>query len=258
MSFGKNKNAVFDFKVTLEAEHESDDDDIVTLMSADGEEIDFVRIATAEGLLGNYVILQPVELLEGMEDDEALVFEVKYGDGDDDYDDDDDDGKKTGEAKYEIVLDDDIIDSVFAAYKAHTVEIDENRRKCDEMCLSAMLISYPGYGRKALCRAAKAISDIVFDVKKPLADIAAVVRGFESETIVDPSKADDAFDRILRGIADDKPNAYRLYDLFFETLNETAFYKIVLFNRFNVSRDMYSRVIEYGKKHFDVIAACDG
>ena len=51
-----------------------EDDDIVTLLSADGEEIDFVEIA---GIALNgkfYAVLQPVELLEGMEEDEALVL----------------------------------------------------------------------------------------------------------------------------------------------------------------------------------------
>lgn len=79
-----------------------DNDDIITLLSADGEEIDFVEIA---GIAYNgrfYAILQPAELLEGMDDDEALVFEVSRN--------------KDGEDKFEIVLDEDIIDHVFEEY----------------------------------------------------------------------------------------------------------------------------------------------
>ena len=79
-----------------------EDDDIVTLLSADGEEIDFVEIA---GIALNgkfYAVLQPVELLEGMEEDEALVFEVgRNADGSDNF---------------TIEMDDDIIDAVFAEY----------------------------------------------------------------------------------------------------------------------------------------------
>ena len=77
-------------------------DDIVTLTNAEGKEVDFVEIAgIAHG--GNfYAILQPVELLEGMDDDEALVFKVKRG--------------ADGEDKFEIELDDEIIDAVFAEY----------------------------------------------------------------------------------------------------------------------------------------------
>lgn len=81
---------------------EDDDDDIVTLLSADGEEIDFVEIAGIAYKGSFYAILQPVELLDGMDDDEALVFKVTRG--------------KDGEDKFEIELDDAIIDAVFAEY----------------------------------------------------------------------------------------------------------------------------------------------
>ena len=77
-------------------------DDIVTLLSATGEEIDFVEIAGIAHKGKFYAILQPVELLEGMEDDEALVFEVSRD--------------ENGNDKFEICLDDEIIDAVFAEY----------------------------------------------------------------------------------------------------------------------------------------------
>ena len=81
---------------------ENDDDDIVTVLSAEGEEIDFVEIAGIAYKGSFYAILQPVELLDGMDDDEALVFKVTRG--------------KDGEDKFEIELDDSIIDAVFAEY----------------------------------------------------------------------------------------------------------------------------------------------
>jgi len=83
-------------------EMEVADDDIVTLLSADGEEIDFVEIAGIAYKGNFYAILQPVELLEGMDDDEALVFKVSRG--------------KDGEDKFEIELDDATIEAVFAEY----------------------------------------------------------------------------------------------------------------------------------------------
>ena len=87
------------------------DDDIVTLLSADGEEIDFVEIAGI-ALKGNfYAILQPVELLENMDDDEALVFRVTRG--------------ADGEDKFEIELDDDIIEAVFDEYNRLLDEANE-------------------------------------------------------------------------------------------------------------------------------------
>ena len=78
------------------------DDDIITLTTADGEEVDFVEIAGIAHKGKFYAILQPVELLEGMEDDEALVFEVvRNADGSDGFN---------------VVLDDEIIDAVFEEY----------------------------------------------------------------------------------------------------------------------------------------------
>jgi uncharacterized protein YrzB (UPF0473 family) len=78
------------------------EDDIITLMTADGEEVDFVEIAGIAHKGKFYAILQPVELLEGMDEDEALVFEVvRNADGSDGFN---------------VVLDDEIIDAVFTEY----------------------------------------------------------------------------------------------------------------------------------------------
>ncbi|MBQ8451415.1 MAG: DUF1292 domain-containing protein [Clostridia bacterium] len=94
---------VVDQELPESMEHmEEDDDDVVTLLSADGEEIDFVEIAGIAYKGSFYAILQPVELLDGMDDDEALVFKVTRG--------------KDGEDKFEIELDDSVIDAVFAEY----------------------------------------------------------------------------------------------------------------------------------------------
>ena len=82
--------------------YDVDDDDIVTLTTADGEEVDFVEIAGINHKGNFYAILQPLELLEGMDDDEALVFKVTR----DAY----------GEDHFEIELDDEIIDAVFKEY----------------------------------------------------------------------------------------------------------------------------------------------
>ena len=79
-----------------------ENDDIVTLLSENGEEIDFVEIAGIAHKGAFYAILQPVELLDGMDEDEALVFKVTR-DAD-------------GEDHFEIELDDDVIDAVFTEY----------------------------------------------------------------------------------------------------------------------------------------------
>ena len=86
----------------IEQPVDMEEDSIVTLTSADGQEIDFVEIAGI-ALRGNfYVILQPVELLEGMGEDEALVFKVTQD--------------RDGEDHFNVELDDEIISEVFDEY----------------------------------------------------------------------------------------------------------------------------------------------
>ena len=77
-------------------------EDIITLRSANGEDIDFIEIAGIAHEGKFYLILQPVELLDGMDDDEAFVFEVKT--------------KEDGGSEMEIVVDEEVIDAVFAKY----------------------------------------------------------------------------------------------------------------------------------------------
>ena len=88
-----------------------DDDDIVTLVSEDGENIDFIEIAGIAYSGNFYAILQPVELFEGMEEDEALVFKVSKG--------------KDGEDEFEIELNDSIKKAVFDEYYKLIGDLDE-------------------------------------------------------------------------------------------------------------------------------------
>ena len=81
---------------------EFENDDIVILKTAAGEEIKFIEIAGIAHNGNFYAILQPVELLEGMNDNEAFVFKVTR--------------EENGEDKFEIELDDKIIVAVFKVY----------------------------------------------------------------------------------------------------------------------------------------------
>ena len=81
---------------------DEENDGIVTLHTANGEEVEFIEIAGIVYKDGFYGIMQPVELLDGMSDDEALVFKVTRG--------------ENGEHKYEIELDDEVINGVFEVY----------------------------------------------------------------------------------------------------------------------------------------------
>ena len=85
-------------------------DDIVTLLSANGEEIDFLEIAGIAYKGNFYAILQPVQLFDGMADDEALVFKISR--------------TEDGQDKFEIELDDEIIDGVFEEYNRLLDEVE--------------------------------------------------------------------------------------------------------------------------------------
>ena len=82
--------------------NEEEEEEVITLATPDGEEVDFTEIAAVEFEDKLYVIMQPVELFEGMEDDEALVFAVS--------------DENEEDARFDVVSDDRIIDGVFAEY----------------------------------------------------------------------------------------------------------------------------------------------
>ena len=92
---------------------EENNDDIVTLISANGEQVDFLEIAGIAYKGNFYTILQPIKLLDGMDEDEALVFKVSRG--------------QDGEDKFEIELDDEIIDAVFREYNILYEEAQKER-----------------------------------------------------------------------------------------------------------------------------------
>ncbi len=103
MANENQNNKDFEAEIPASIDHMvNDEDDIVTLLADNGEEIDFIEVAGIAYRGNFYAVLQPVELLEGMEEDEALVFKVIRG--------------KDGEDKFEIELDDAIIDAVFEEY----------------------------------------------------------------------------------------------------------------------------------------------
>lgn len=91
---------------------EDEDDDIVTLMTAKGEEVDFVEVAGIAYRGNFYAVLQPVELLEGMEEDEALVFRVSRD--------------AAGGDKFEVEVNEEIVDAVFAEYNRLLDEAENN------------------------------------------------------------------------------------------------------------------------------------
>ena len=81
---------------------DNNDENIITLTSEAGEEIAFLQIAGIAYRGDFYAILQPVELLDGMADDEALVFKVER--------------TPDGADRFAIELNDDVVDAVFEIY----------------------------------------------------------------------------------------------------------------------------------------------
>lgn len=81
---------------------EGDEESIVTLINENGEEINFVEIAGIALDDNFYLILQPEEPMEGIGEDEALVFKVTEN--------------EDGEDEFDVEVDDNIIDQVFKEY----------------------------------------------------------------------------------------------------------------------------------------------
>ncbi|MGN1234451.1 MAG: DUF1292 domain-containing protein [Christensenellaceae bacterium] len=73
----------------------------VTLTMEDGSEVDFEICADVQWNGRSFAILQPVEEMEGVEEDEAFVFEVT----------EDEDGES-----FAYVDDEETVDAVFAEY----------------------------------------------------------------------------------------------------------------------------------------------
>ena len=77
--------------------------EILTMNLENGEQVDFYEIATLDYNQKSYAILQPVELLEGMDEDSFIVFRVEPID------------EET--ANYFVEENDEIVENVFKEYE---------------------------------------------------------------------------------------------------------------------------------------------
>lgn len=82
----------------------------VTMKTASGKEVGFAELASIVYQDNRYAILQPMQLLGGTEEDEAIVFKVSMGG----------DGKK----RYEAECEDAVIDAVIDIYNDLLDEIE--------------------------------------------------------------------------------------------------------------------------------------
>ena len=90
-----------------------ENEELITLRSTDGEEIEFHEIAGIALESGFYLILQPVELLPEMTDEEALVFKVTE--------------LENGDCKYDLEIEDEIVEAVFEEYYRLLDEMEKNQ-----------------------------------------------------------------------------------------------------------------------------------
>lgn len=75
----------------------------LTLTTNEGQDVDFMEIAQIYLEEETYLILQPVELFDGMDEDEALVFHVTLG--------------LDGTERLDMVYDEELTDKVFEEYE---------------------------------------------------------------------------------------------------------------------------------------------
>ena len=93
--------------------YDENNTDNIILYNEEGEAVEFEQIALIPLDSSDFAILRPVVALEGMGEDEALVFGIEEVDG---------------EETLVIVEDDDVVDAVFEEYynmlRAEGVEVD--------------------------------------------------------------------------------------------------------------------------------------
>lgn len=79
-----------------------DEDEIITLYDDDNKPVKFYEVACVEYQGEFYALMQPVEPMEGLGEDEALIFKVREEDEDNDV--------------FEPVTDERVLDAVFDEY----------------------------------------------------------------------------------------------------------------------------------------------
>lgn len=87
------------------------DDDIITMVSKDGKEVDFVELADLMYEGKYYLVAEPCEPFEGQEETFPMVFLVT---------------EKGEDAELTVELNDDIVDAVLAKYEKLLDEAEED------------------------------------------------------------------------------------------------------------------------------------
>lgn len=81
---------------------ENEEDELIVLQDEEGKEIEFTHIATLDYDNDWYIYLQPVELEDGMEDDEMFIFKI--------------DEDENGNDLFTPVEDEELLDKLYQEY----------------------------------------------------------------------------------------------------------------------------------------------
>ncbi|MCL2665691.1 MAG: DUF1292 domain-containing protein [Defluviitaleaceae bacterium] len=99
------------------------EDSVITLYDDENNPIDFFEIASIEFEGKFYELMQPVDEVEGIEEDEAVIFEYTVDEA-------------NGDKMFKPVLDEALLESVFSLYLTASADFESCGCGCDE-CGSA-------------------------------------------------------------------------------------------------------------------------
>lgn len=121
-SYIDNKQKHFGSNIMAENQEENVeliDEEVITLYDDNNNPVDFNEVAVIEYQGDFYALLQPVEPMEGLGEDEAIIFKIVQKDDETD--------------EFEPVTDESVLDAVFNEYlKAEAEFADECDCDCDE------------------------------------------------------------------------------------------------------------------------------
>jgi len=108
-----------ELKNPIDSLFDEDDNDPIVMYNEKGEKVEFEQIALIPIEEDIYAILKPTEQMEGIGDDEALVFEIVEPENEDE------------EEYLNLVSDIEVIDKVFDVYNK-LMDEEEEKQKIDK------------------------------------------------------------------------------------------------------------------------------
>lgn len=90
-------------------------EELITLTSSDGDQVDFLEIAGIPIDENFYTILKPVEVIEGMTEDDVLVFKVEE--------------TENGDSNFSLERDEEVLNKIYQEYLRLLDEIEKDSEK---------------------------------------------------------------------------------------------------------------------------------